>query len=298
MEASAFRRALGEIADLEKHAEHTSASPSLLASLGIEVGQQLRVRRDGGHAALFTVSEARDERPENIVRMGLGGRERLGASPGDGALVSPRVVNGDLCDADARTQNEFVERLDNADVGRQRPLIVIAPHGGEIEAHTDDQAERVGCALGARAPSVCRCRGYGNADAGAHQRWHITSTDLHPASFPLLRTVSSHRYSHAIAFHGFTPRDGTDVLIGGLDTPVLKQRLRQAILHVVDGALDVRIAGPADRFGGDDPANMSTGPRRPAGVACRSNSRSRHGPAHWAAIADAVASVYQLHRDR
>ena len=43
--------------------------------------------------------------------------------------------------ADAEAGGELVERLD--DDGELRGLIVIAPHGGDIEPHTDEQAERV-----------------------------------------------------------------------------------------------------------------------------------------------------------
>jgi hypothetical protein len=35
--------------------------------------------------------------------------------------------------------------------GRDRQLAVIAPHGGDIEEHTDEQAQRVAVRLGAAA---------------------------------------------------------------------------------------------------------------------------------------------------
>jgi hypothetical protein len=39
-------------------------------------------------------------------------------------------------------------------------LIVIAPHGGDIERHTDQQAERVASRLKAKAASSWRCKGF------------------------------------------------------------------------------------------------------------------------------------------
>ena len=33
-------------------------------------------------------------------------------------------------------------------------------------------------------PTVWICRGFGDRLAGAFDRWHITSTDLHPAALP------------------------------------------------------------------------------------------------------------------
>ena len=42
------------------------------------------------------------------------------------------------------------------------------------------------------------------AGAKAHERWHITSTDLHPASSPEAGAGSSLGASrYAVAFHGF-----------------------------------------------------------------------------------------------
>ena len=61
-------------------------------------------------------------------------------------------------------------------------LVVLAPHGGDIEPHTDDQAELVAAATGC---SSWRCKGW-RPGGGAHERWHITSTDIDPGSFPLL----------------------------------------------------------------------------------------------------------------
>ena len=57
----------------------------------------------------------------------------------------------------ARACGERVERL--RDNGRQRELIVIAPHGGDIERHTDEQAEQVASRLAAKAGSCWRCKG-------------------------------------------------------------------------------------------------------------------------------------------
>jgi phage replication-related protein YjqB (UPF0714/DUF867 family) len=80
-------------------------------------------------------------------------------------------------------------------------LIVIAPHGGDIEFHTDQQAERVASRLVAKAVSSWRCKGF--KGDGSFDRWHITSTDIHEASFPRLNSVISRGFTYAVAIHGF-----------------------------------------------------------------------------------------------
>ena len=38
----------------------------------------------------------------------------------------------------------------------------------------------------------------------AHERWHITSTEISERSFPKLRTIFEPKFEYAIAFHGWT----------------------------------------------------------------------------------------------
>jgi Poly-gamma-glutamate hydrolase len=56
--------------------------------------------------------------------------------------VNAQVTAVGLTDAEAEESSEFIENL--ADNGHNRGLIVIAPHGGNIEKYTDEQAEHVG----------------------------------------------------------------------------------------------------------------------------------------------------------
>src|ERR671919_698579 len=61
--------------------------------------------------------------------------------------------------------------------GHHRGLIVIAPHDGDIEEYTDEQAEHVGKQLSSKYVSVWVCKGF-KEHGGAFDRWHITSTDI------------------------------------------------------------------------------------------------------------------------
>src|SRR5258708_16724818 len=66
--------------DLIDHKEHCSADPVKLATVGRERGDQVRIKRNNSEHGLDTVSQVRQERPDNIVRIGSAGRKRLGAN--------------------------------------------------------------------------------------------------------------------------------------------------------------------------------------------------------------------------
>lgn len=273
--------------DLKSRREHCSADPETLAAIGSARGHQVRVLRNDGEYALYTVSEVRQESPHDIVRMGLTGRRRLGTEDGFDAVLDSQVAHPTLSEGDARTADEFIERLD--DDGRHSGLIVIAPHGGAIELHTDDQAERVASRLANKGVSSWRCKGW-RSPRGAFERWHITSTDINPESFPRLNTVIGRRFAHAVAFHGF---DEPEILVGGCADETLKCEVAAAIDGVMTGSgIQVRVAEPRDGLGGDDPRNIVnrlTESGR-SGIQIEQPFEARSN--HWAAIADAVADVF------
>lgn len=282
-----IRKALTSQDDIKRRPEHCCASPGVLATLGAGVGQQVRVMRNADEYGLYTVSEVRSVDPDEVIRVGLGGRQRLGTSDEFDAVVDTQVPHPTMSEDLARAAGELIECLD--DNGRQRGLIAIAPHGGDIERHTDQQAERVASRLAARTVSSWRCKGW-KGDGGAFDRWHITSADINEASFPLLGSVIARGFTYAVAFHGF---DESRILIGGTAPPILKEEIRAKIVRATAGSdIAVDIARPDDRFGGDDPRNVVN--RLTAGgmngVQIEQSLAARS--CHWAAIADAVALVY------
>jgi phage replication-related protein YjqB (UPF0714/DUF867 family) len=277
--------------DLIDHKEHCSAASVKLVTVGRERGHQVRIKRNESEYGLYTVSQVRQESPDNIVRMGSTGRKRLGTSDEFVGLLDSQVPHPTFDDADAETNNEFVERLE--DNGTHTGLVVIAPHGGDIEPHTDQQAERVASRLAAKAVSSWRCKGF--KGEGAFARWHITSTDLHEASFPRLNSIISRGFTYAVAFHGFDdPEILFDILIGGAAPYSLKQDIETAIKGAITGSdITVHIASPDEKFGGDSLKNIVN--RLTAGGAngIQIEQSTRARASHWGDIADAVANVYK-----
>ena len=197
--AASIKQALSpQQADLIDHKEHCSADREKLEKVGRLLGHQVRIKRNDDEYGLYTVSEVRQENPANIVRMGKGGRERLGTSDQFDATLDSQVPRPTLPDSDAEAQGEFVERLD--DNGWHNGFLAIAPHGGDIEPYTDRQAERVASLLAGKNVSSWRCKGW--HPRGAFEHWHITSTDIHEACFPLLNAIISRGFRYAVAFHG------------------------------------------------------------------------------------------------
>lgn len=269
------------VSDAVPDAERCRLPAPALEATGLEVGQQLRLRYDGD-PAVFTVDDAAG--PEAVVNDG--GRSRLGAT-GDSFSVEPAttVVDGAIDRTTAATDGGYVDRLtDPGGAG----LAALAPHGGFIEWGTDYQAHHVGDRLDATAWYAAGWWPSG----GAFPRWHVTSTDLHRASYPGLDAIADRGFDHAVSFHGWTE---SHVAVGGAAPRDLRADVRDAIAAAVDG-IEVRFAGDDPRCG-EDPTNVVnriTAGRpadpRAGGVQLEQSLAAREE--FGAAIADAVADVF------
>ena len=265
---TSIKKAFDTQSDVKNRREHCAPAAGALAALGSGPGRQVRIHRND-EFALYTVSELLHETTDSVVRMGPGGRQRLHFDEEFEGVLDTKVVDADLCETKARDAGELIERLE--DDGLQTNLIAIAPHGGGIEPHTDEQAERVAERLGPQLASAWRAKGWG-PDGGAFERWHITSTDLDPACFPLLSSVMSRGFTHAVAFHGFNDEPG--VLIGGTAPAEVKEGLRLAIQQVLPAELKVRVALPRRALRGRRPEQH----RQPARPVRRHADRTGGGP--------------------
>jgi phage replication-related protein YjqB (UPF0714/DUF867 family) len=262
--------------------EHCAVDPGTLAAIGRTHHQQVRIVL-GADLAIYTVVEVQPAPPPGTVLMGPGGRLRLGDTATVGPVIDSAVTRV-LAETEAARQGELIERL--CDDGVQRGLIAIAPHGGEIERHTDEQAERVQATL---AVSSWLCRGFDGGTRGALDRWHITAADIDPASFPLLDSVMSRKFDHAVAFHGMS---GEGVLVGGGANSRALQEEIAAEIRCIPGVA-VQLADPDDVLGGNAKSNIVNRLATERGVQIEQSRTVRDE--HGRDVADAVAAVYRRH---
>ena len=160
--------------DLIDHKEHCSADAEKLATVGRALWHQVRIKRNDDEYGLYTVSEVRPENPDNIVRMGKGGRERLGTSDEFDGTLDSQVPDATLPDAEAKCNGEFVERLD--DDGAPTGLIAIAPTAGISRRTPTSRPSALGRSWRARVSAR------GGARAGIPKGPLTTGTSPRPIS--------------------------------------------------------------------------------------------------------------------
>jgi len=136
------------------------------------------------------------------------------------------------------------------------------------------------------------CKGFGDATKGASDRWHITSDDIHPASFPLLGSLMSRRFFYGVAFHGFAQHgDEADIYVGGAAPRRLKAAVHRALVDRLDPSLNVKISTRQDspKFQGSRPENVINRLAPSRGVHLEQSARAR---VFHKEIASAVGSVF------
>lgn len=228
-----------KISDNVSDAERCRLPQSTLDAVGVEPEHQVRLVYDGA-PAVFTAAASDDK----FGYINSGGRDRLEASGGSFRVdTDSTVVNPTLDEETAAEEGGFLERL--TDPGTAE-LIALAPHGGYIEWRTDSQAKRVS----ERLESVSWYSAGWWPGGGAFRRWHVTSTDIQPASFPALDEISNRGFEHAVSFNGWSE---SHVAVGGAAPDGLREAVRDAIATVVES--DVRLASDNTRDG-DSPENI------------------------------------------
>jgi phage replication-related protein YjqB (UPF0714/DUF867 family) len=278
---------------LKNTPERCSADACMLETIGRSVGEQVRIKRndDSRFFALFTAKQANPDAGggPDIIRTGLTGRERLGTAEEMPAIVQAQVV-------DPVPQPDGVSFFEVAhDDGKQAYFIAIAPHGGEIETHTDEQAELAVRELTTACfpASLWLCKGDGDKDKGASDRWHITADDLQPACFPQLAQVMSRTFCYGIAFHGFQrKKDEADVYIGGAASRPLKVAIERALIAMylpIKIKISTRYDDP--KFQGFSPENIINR-LTTRGIQLEQSIEARK---YYREIACAVAKVFVSH---
>jgi hypothetical protein len=146
--------------------EHCSANGHQIRMMELNTGQQVRIERpteNGTTLALYTIFGAHDEEsnsvfvdykdPEDV-------EERFGL-PGTGSFqgkINAQVAVVGLTDDKAEDYSEFIEHLADDDYNSE--LVVISPHGDDIEDYTDGQVEHIAKQLPSKCVSVWMCKGF------------------------------------------------------------------------------------------------------------------------------------------
>lgn len=285
-------KALSSQSYLIGYGERISMDPQLASANGVVVGQQVRIkpRKETGKYAIYTVHQfMEDGTDNNDVRMALDGRQRLDQDDAFGAYLEgcEQVVVHGHDDQWLQDNDEFGESLDETD-DVHAGLVVCAPHGGMIENYTDEQAERVYAQLvdASKDVSCWRCKGW-QAQVGAYDAWHITSTEIDTESFPYLEQIEGRGFGYAVAFHGYGE---ADIAVGGGASVAFKQQIADAIQAAVGTAYDVTVVndGPYGGTSPDNLVNWLTSAGNGVQIEQPYGARRDYGQA----IADAVASVF------
>lgn len=257
--------------DPDLYREHCRLPAAVLAWAGSDIGHQVRLRR--GRECVLATAVDTDDRAVVAPEMepmvdGVGPLRVAGRAP------TPRT---------SLAAGEFVERT--AEGG---PVVAVAPHGGNVEPHTDAQARW----LGRRDAAVWTCNGWWPGGR-AFDRWHVTSADIHPASFPaldgLLGAGSGKRggFEAAVSFHGWR-HDGVGV--GGAASRETRQRVVESVERVLPPDIPVERIDEGD-YSGDSAENIVNWltDDGESGVQIEQSTRVRWR--HGSAVADAAANV-------
>ena len=213
----------------------------------LQPGEQVRIVRNDGEYALFTVHSLVNDQ-QTTVRIAQAGLQRLGTSQSFSGDLDLQVPALGLDDDEAKDASEFVER--RAGNMGQSQLLVVAPHGGAIERYTDDQAVALAELRGAVS---WVCKGW-RSGGGAWDRWHITSTDINPASFPELAELAGIGFARVVSFHGMSD---PGVRVGGGAPLSVRNAVADAIAVALAGSGEpVATAQPGDSLSGSSPANL------------------------------------------
>lgn len=212
--------------------EHCRPKLSKIMMIGRDLNQQIRVEfptANGRVSAIYTVSRVHDGDPDLVllgekIQTELQKCQELSSTDFCKGKIKAQITAEGLTDTEAETLGEFVEHL--IDNGQNRKLLVIAPHGGEIEQYTDKQAEYVSSQFSSEHASLWLCKGFNRNRDSAFNSWHITSTEISEKSFPKLNTIFGRGFEFSIAFHGWTQNS---ICIGGSADYDLKHSLKETI---------------------------------------------------------------------
>jgi phage replication-related protein YjqB (UPF0714/DUF867 family) len=198
--------------------EHCMANRIKVQGIGRHRNEQVRIAFPTSNgtttSAIYTVSVFHPDEGSVILGYKIPNLNCILSGDKCKGVVKAEIMGEGLNEDDddeANKRGELIEHLNHEN--QNRKLVVIAPHGGEIEGNTDKQAEYVWSKFSRDTVSLWTCKGFSiEGLAGAFQRWHITSTEINEKSFPKLNTIFGSKFEYSIAFHGWTE---DSICVGG-----------------------------------------------------------------------------------
>lgn len=145
------------------------------------------------------------------------------------------------------THGTFTEFLYNT----ENSIILLAPHGGQVEPNTDTEAMIIGQYI--EGASIWGTRGI--VDGGyddAYNRWHTSSKTDPLHAFPLYQQLQQHNYQCSISFHVMS-EDG--IIIGGRAPKAVRESL-QKVLEKYFPTEDIRLGVKGGPRAGMNPHNF------------------------------------------
>jgi phage replication-related protein YjqB (UPF0714/DUF867 family) len=242
------------------HPEHCKAKLKQIQDIGRHRHEQVRIEftttNDVTTSAIYTVSVFHQDEGSVILGHKIPNLNcKLNAKNECKGVVKAQIMIEGVDDTKAEELGELVEYL--SPNSQNRKLVVIAPHGGEIEPGTDKQAEYVGNNLPSDRISLWICKGFSSPGVSdAYERWHITATEISERSFPKLKTIFEPKFEYSIAFHGWTE---DSICVGGnaesADSGLIGE-IKDAIKSKLQGS-NIRVeTNCPGGFNGDDPCNI------------------------------------------
>lgn len=215
----------------------------------LEIGHQVRIFPEDGAGgfdnAVYTIASDHDG---DELQLTGGGLDRIGAAAGESVTIGQLAVHPRYDTRQGgRLNDEYVEYLAGDEDATD--VVALAPHGGFIEYGTDFQAERVAESTGGLG---WVCSGF-NGSGGALSRWHIHSTDIHPASFPKLEEIHDREFEWAVAFHGYT---NGEILVGGTASESDRELVARELEEVLPETPVSLASSDATDYAGAAPENV------------------------------------------
>jgi phage replication-related protein YjqB (UPF0714/DUF867 family) len=206
-----------DTANARRRREHIQMDADLFRQMkaaGLIVLNNQVVLTIGSYKCPLTVEILEYQSAILTVRIGTEAATRLGATLPAAGMLSAYAPDNPVDDAAAQAAGQYYES--KTDNGSNTVLIVIAPHGGNIEADTDTLATAAKTALDAATPnakatSLWIGKGYGIGGQSSYDRHHISTVDTCIALNPVLDTLDTRGWSYCIAFHGQSTNSRIDI---------------------------------------------------------------------------------------